>query len=44
MQELAKFWKGVWLWRISGGYSESDDVDARTNSISVWRGCWLTSS
>jgi len=19
MQELAKLWKGVWLWRISGG-------------------------
>ena len=22
MQELAKFWKDVWLWRISGGYLE----------------------
>ena len=34
----------VWLWGISGGYSESDDGDAPAKSISVWRGCCLTSS
>jgi len=26
MQELAKLWKGVWLWRISGSYTGDDGV------------------